>query len=196
MITSYLLEQPTNRYSVVPAWATLGEWLTVMVSKPLHTPLIDFGPQPRLMRVGVTSLNWYLMDLLGLRARWHDDGWQLRVDPWLLINPLRYRLLGHQPRRPYAEDVRDYLAGLAPQLLNETLDQHAYFAMAPTVYRDEIDDRTVQLQAAYAPWNRVAVLDHETEQVIGMVWSAGPNMGDPPPILKPPYSIGSVTYSS
>lgn len=167
-----------------------------MVSKPLHTPLVDFGPQPRLMRVGVTSLNWYLMDLLGLRARWHDDGWQLRVDPWLLINPLRYRLLGHQPRRPYAEDVRDYLAGLAPQLLNETLDQHAYFAMAPTVYRDEVDDRMAQLQAARAPWNRVAVLDHETEQVIGMVWSAGPNMGDPPPILKPPYSIGSVTYSS
>lgn len=192
-ITSRLLAKPHNRHVVVPAWATLSDWLDIMAIKPLATPLIDFGQNAPLIRVGVTSLNWFLMDMLGLRGVWYDDGWQRRDEVWLLINPLRYRILGHQPKRPYAFDVRDYIAKLAPQLLNETLFQHAYFAEAPTVNRQDVDDSEAEKMAAQAPWNRVAVLDND-HHIVGMVWAPGQIAGGLPPIIKPPYSKGGVTY--
>jgi hypothetical protein len=194
-ISSYLLGNPANRHVVVPAWATLQDWLEVLACDPRATPLIDFGADAPLMRVGVTALNWFLMDLLGLRAGWLTEGWHSRQEIWLLINPLRYRILGHQPRRPYALDVRDYLVRLSSWLLHEPLSQHAYFAYAPTVYRDEVDDEEAEALAARAPWSRIAVLD-ETDSIIGMVWSPGPYMGILPPILKPVRSTGSVTYST
>lgn len=195
MISSYLLSQPANRFTVTPSWATIDDWLAVIAGDPVATPLVDFGKKPPLMRIGVTALNWYLMDLMGLRARWYDDGWLLRDELWLLINPLRYRLLGHQPRRPYAHDVRDYLHKIAPQLLREPLHQHPYFAVAPAVYRHKLDDNAARRKARQAPWNRVAVLG-ERGYVMGMVWEPGSTTGGLPPILKHPGAVGSVTYSN
>ena len=191
-ITSRLLAKAHNQHVVVPAWATLNDWLDIMAVKPLATPLIDFGKNPPLIRVGVTSLNWFLMDMLGLRGSWYEDGWQRREEVWLLINPLRYRILGHQPKRPYALDVRDYITTLAPHILDETLSQHAYFAEAPAIDRHEVDDSEAEKIAAQAPWNRLAVFDGN--HIIGMVWAPGQTTGGLPPIIKPPYSRGGVTY--
>ena len=192
-ITSRLLAKPHNRHVVIPAWATLSDWLDIMAVKPLATPLIDFGKNPPLIRVGVTTLNWFLMDMLGLRASWYEDGWQRREEVWLLINPLRYRILGHQPKRPYAMDVRDYIANLAPHLLNETLAQHAYFAEAPTINHYDLDDREAETLASKAPWNRLAVLNNDNH-IMGMIWAPSDAAGGLPPIFKPPFSKGSVTY--
>ncbi len=194
-ISRRLLSKGHNRCVVMPSWVTLDDWLLVMAASPLATPLIDFGNDPPLMRVGVTALNWYLMDLLGLRGKWYDDGWALRDEVWLLINPLRYRLLGHQPRRPYAMDVRDYLMKQSPHILGETIAQHAYFAVAPTVYRHEVSDRAAEALAAHAPWCRLAVLN-AADRIIGMVWAPGPLASGLPPILKPPPVTGSATDES
>jgi hypothetical protein len=195
MISDRLLTKASNRCVVTPAWATLGDWLDILAANPVATPLIDFGDNAPLMRVGGTALNWYLMDLLGLRGEWYASGWQARDEVWLLINPLRYRILGHQPRRPYAYDVRDYLERLAPQLLREPLYQHAYLATIPVVDRHETDDREAEALASQAPWGRIAVRDPQTDQIIGMVWSPGPTANILPPILKHPRSAGSVTYT-
>ncbi len=192
-ISNHLLQEHYNLCVIVPAWATIGDWLDIVAATSKATSLIDFGTNPPLMRAGVTSLNWYLMDLLGLRAQWYDDGWLQRDEVWLLINPLRYKLLGHSARRPFAHDVRDYLMKLAPYLLRETLDQHAYFAMAPTIYRHEYDDGEAERLAAQAPWGHLAVLD-DADEIVGMVWAPGPMTGTLPPILKHPHSVGSVTY--
>jgi hypothetical protein len=194
-ISQRLLELPINRFTVIPGWATLNDWFEMLTCDPRAMPLVDFGRNAPLMRVGVTSLNWYLMDMLGLRAQWLNGGWNLRSEVWLLINPLRYRILGHQPRRPYALDVRDYLHQIAPHVLRESLSEHAYFACAPTVFRDEMDDFQVEALAARAPWGRVAILD-KNDTVTGMVCAFGPNTGGLPPILKPICSCGGVTYST
>lgn len=180
-ISTHLLQQGHNRCVVAPAWITLNEWLDVLASNPIATPLVDFGREARY-RVGVSTLNWFLMDMLGLRTQWLDDGWQKRDDPWLLINPLRYRLLGHQPKRPFPYDVRDYLREHHPGLLNRTLKQLPYFALAPTVRRDQVDDVEAQRRAAAAPWSRLAVLD-EQDYIIGMVWHMGATGGSLPPIM-------------
>lgn len=192
-ITNRLLEQPLNRFTVIPGWATLNDWLELLTCDPRATSLVDFGREARLMRVGVTALNWFLMDMLGLRMQWLDGGWQRREEVWLLINPLRYRILRHQPRRPFALEVRDYLGRIAPHVLHESLSEHAYFACAPTVFRDEVDDVQAETMAVRAPWGRIAVLDKH-DAVIGMVCGIGPTTTTLPPILKPVRSCGSVTY--
>lgn len=182
-ITNYLLNKACNRHHVTPAWATLGDWLEVMAHNTLATPLIDFGHSAKY-RVGVTSLNWYLMDLLGLRARWLKEGWHSREELWLLINPLRYRLLGHQPKRPFAYDVRDYLEENYASYLHKTLAQMPYFALAPTILQNEMDDQAAETYASSsAPWCRVAVVD-DKDDIIGMVWSMGPTAGQLPPIMN------------
>ncbi len=182
-ISNHLLNKACNRHHVTPAWATLGDWLEVLAHNTLATPLIDFGYGAKY-RVGVTSLNWYLMDLLGLRAQWLKDGWDSREDLWLLINPLRYRLLGYQPKRPYAYDVRDYLETNQPGLMNKTLAQLPHFAVAPTISQSEMDDQSAERYAASsAPWCRVAVVDDKND-IIGMVWGAGPIAGQLPPIMN------------
>ncbi|MCQ3931922.1 MAG: hypothetical protein DPW16_15835 [Chloroflexi bacterium] len=194
-ITNRLLERPLNRIAAIPGWATLNDWFELLTCDPRATPLVDFGREAPLMRVGVTALNWFLMDMLGLRAQWYDGGWERREEVWLLINPLRYRILGHQPRRPYALDVRDYLRKIAPHVLNESLSEHAYFACAPTIFRDEVDDGQAEILAGRAPWGRIAVLD-KTDAVVGMVCGIGPTTMSLPPILKPTCSCGGVTYST
>ena len=182
-ISNHLLTKACNRHHVTPAWATLGDWLEVLAHNTLATPLIDFGHSAKY-RVGVTSLNWYVMDLLGLRAEWLEYGWNSREDKWLLINPLRYRLLGYQPKRPFAYDVRDYLLEHYATYLGKTLAQLPYFALAPTIHRDELDDQAAERYAASsAPWCRVAVVDDKND-IIGMVWGTGPMAGNIPPIMN------------
>lgn len=181
-ITSHLLSKSCNKCVVIPAWATFNDWLDIAACEPRATPLIDFG-EKAVFRVGATALNWFLMDLFGLRWKWLCDGWMERSEIWLLINPLRYRLLGHPPKRPYALDVRDYIAKTSPHLLYETLAQHAYFALLPLLHKDDHSDAEAEARAAVAPWSRVAVLNKD-ETIIGMVWSPGVIEGKPPPILK------------
>ena len=190
-ISSRLLERANNRCVIAPSWATLNDWLEILATEPIATPLVDFGKGGKY-RVGVSSLNWYLMDLLGLRTKWLTEGWQSRSELWLLINPLRYRLLGHQPKRPYPLDVQDYLCEHYPALLNYTLKQHPYFAYAPTLYRDEVDDLKAEREAANAPWGRVAVLD-EKDDIIGMVWSIGERGGNLPPLMGRPIDTETLT---
>lgn len=180
-ISGRLLQRASNRCVVAPAWATLNDWFEILAAQPIATPLVDFGKSEKY-RVGVSTLNWYLMDLLGLRTKWLTEGWQSRSELWLLINPLRYRLLGHQPKRPYPFDVRDYLRENHPELLNHTLKQHRYFAYAPTVHRHEMDDSEAERHAAAAPWGRIAVLD-EQNHIAGMVWSIGERGGGLPPLM-------------
>jgi hypothetical protein len=192
-ISSRLLSKAHNRCVVMPAWAPINDWLTALAENPLATPLIDFGANTPIMRVGVTGLNWFLMDLLGLRGKWYVEGWHSRDEIWLLINPMRYRLLGHQPRRPYAEDVRDYLKRCCPEILHYSLGEHRYFAVAPTINRYEFSDADAEAVAAAAPWSRAAVVDF-AYHIIGMVWAPGPLAGGLPPILKPyPSSRGSAS---
>ena len=180
-ISKQMLERGSNRCVVAPCWATLSDWLEILACKPLATPLVDFGREAPY-RVGVTTLNWYLLDLFGLRAEWLDGGWNKRSELWLLINPLRYRLLGHQPKRPYPLDVQEYLRREYPEVLNHTLEQHPYFALAPTVYRFDSDDVEVQRLASQAPWNRVAILN-EQDDIIGMIWNMGRSEGALPPLM-------------
>lgn len=186
-ISTRLLSKAHNRCLIMPAWTPINDWLNVLAANPLATPLIDFGEQNPVMRIGVTGLNWFLMDMLGLRGKWYSEGWQLRDELWLLINPMRYRLLGHQPRQPYPEDVRAYLAKTSPHTLHQTLAEHAYFAIAPVVNRFTLDDAEAEAMASIAPWNRIAIVDL-SKQIIGMVWSPGAITGNPPPIFKPYYS--------
>lgn len=188
-ISQRFLNRACNRHVSVAAWHTLGDWLAIMASNRLTTPLIDFGKgKPR--RVGVTELNWYLMDLLGLRYDWFAYGQHSRDEVWLLINPMRYRLLGHQPRRPYACDVHDFLRVHAKHLLQETLQQHAYFALAPTVYAHTMRSHDAYDAALQAPWGRIGVLNKHDE-IVGMVWAPAPAAHGLPPILKPLSSVGS-----
>lgn len=186
-ISTHLLERASNRCVVAPCWATIGDWLEILAVKSLATPLVDFGKGEKF-RVGVTALNWYLMDLLNLRTVWLVEGWQKRDELWLLINPMRYRLLGYQPKRPYAHDVRDYLMEHRPEIMNHSIQQHAYFALAPTLRQKESDDLEAERFAAQTPWGRAAVLDSD-DHLIGMVWAPSPTMGNIPPLM------GSVDYS-
>lgn len=182
-ISNYLLNKACNRHHVTPAWATLGDWLEVMAHKTLATPLIDFG-QGAKYRVGVTSLNWYLMDLLGLRGGWLAHGWNSRDAIWLLINPLRYRILSEQPKRPYAYDVRDYLHTKHPAYLSKMLAELSHFVVAPTINQSAMNDDDAEYYAASStPWYRAAVVD-DTKEIIGMVWSVGPTAGNLPPITN------------
>lgn len=181
-ITSRLLSRAPNRAVVTPAWATINDWLESLAARPLATPLVDFGGDTRY-RVGVNTLNWYLMDLLGLRAAWLCEGWNARDELWLLINPLRYRLLGEQPKRPYAYDVRDYLRAHQPAILNHPIEEHSFFALAPVVRQDEMDDLQAEELAVTAPWGRIAVVDNQN-YVVGMVWSMGRHTGRLPPIFN------------
>lgn len=190
-VSTRLLSRAHNRCLAMPSWTPIRDWLDALAENPLATPLVDFGTTHPPMRVGVTGLNWFLMDLLGLRGKWYTEGWHSRDEIWLLINPMRYRLLGHQPRRPYAEDVREYLMKVAPQALLQTLAAHPYFALAPTINRHESDDAEAEVMAAAAPWNRVAVLDM-SNYVVGMVWSPGALAGGLPPILKPTRKLGKA----
>jgi hypothetical protein len=167
---------------VTPAWATLDDWLEILAADPLATPLVDFGPGVKY-RVGVSTLNWYLMDLLGLRVNWYTEGWLSRDEVWLLINPLRYRLLGHQPKRPYPLDVKDYLKQHRPQVLYCTLAEHPYFAIAPVYAQHEHDDLEIERLAAQAPWGRVAIANQE-DLIVGMVWQMMANAGNLPPITN------------
>lgn len=181
-ISARLLNRAPNRCVVTPAWVPIGDWLEVMACKPLATPLIDFGEENRF-RVGVNTLNWYLMDLLHLRVAWLAEGWQSRSELWLLINPLRYRLLGHQPLRPYALDVRDYLRKVQPEVLHHSIVQHPHFALAPVVDQLSMDDTEAERIAARSPWGRIAV-QNQQEQIIGMVWGMGPHTGSLPPVFN------------
>lgn len=182
-ISSRLLNRASNSCVITPAWATVNDWLESLASKPAATPLVDFGLGSKY-RVGVTALNWYLMDLLGLRTKWLTFGWQSRDEVWLLINPLRYRLLGHQPQRPYPLDVRDFLRDCAPEVLHHPIAQHALFALAPTIEKHTIDDNEAERLAAQAPWARLAVL--EDDLIVGMVWAATNRMGTLPPVMAFP----------
>lgn len=184
-ISKRLLQRGANRFVATSSWVTIADWLYILACHPVSTPLVDFGQEAKEMRVGATALNWFLMDLLGLRADWYRYGWLERDPLWLLINPLRYLLLGHQPRRPYAEDVRDYLAEHRAYILNNTLGQHPYFACVPLLYQHETDNQQAIEQAASAPWSRVAVLNR-ADEIIGMVWAPGPFAHILPPILRPP----------
>jgi hypothetical protein len=195
-ISAHLLSRSRNRYLLLPCWATIDDWLMAAACEPLSAPLVDFEDDPEaLMRAGTTNLNWFLMDLLGLRQRWLDGGWRLRDEIWLLINPMRYRILRHPPRRPFPLDVRDYLARVAPRLLHETLSQHPYFALAPTLFRAAFSDYEAERRAKQAPWHRIAVIN-DVEQIMGMVWSPGEGAGTLPPIMKPPQLLGNVTTFS
>lgn len=183
-ITTRLLNKARNRQVTAPAWITMEDWLQVLAKNPVALPLVDFGERHQFMRVGVTALNWFLLDLFGLRQQWYNDGWLRRDELWLLINPMRYRILGHQPHRPYALDVRDFLAANHARLLQETLMQHPFFACAPTVHRHALSDDDAERMAAHAPWGRVAVLD-EQNQIIGMVTGPTPILAELPPVLTP-----------
>lgn len=189
-ISTRLLNKARNRYVAMPAWATLDDWLRVLANNPIALPLVDFGDQHLYMRVGVTALNWFLLDLLGLRQQWYIDGWRRRDELWLLINPMRYRLLGHQPHRPYALDVRDFLATNYPLLLQETLQQHPFFAYAPTVKRQALTEDAVERVAAKAPWGRIAVLD-EHDRIVGMVTGPTLILSELPPIFCPRHRHGT-----
>ncbi len=183
-ISTRLLNKARNRCVALPAWITLDDWLKTLANHPIALPLVDFGVWHPWMRVGVTALNWFLLDLFGLRAQWYHDGWLKRDELWLLINPLRYRLLGHQPRRPYALDIRDFLAAHCHHLLHDTLLQHPFFACAPTVHRHHFTDISAEQMAARAPWGRIAVLDDEG-RIVGMVTGPTPVIAELPPILCP-----------
>lgn len=189
-ITTRLLNKARNRHVTSPAWITLEDWLQVLAKNPIALPLVDFEERHQFMRVGVTALNWFLLDLFGLRRQWYDEGWLRRDELWLLINPMRYRILGHQPHRPYALDVRDFLAAHHACLLKETLMQQPFFACAPTVQRHALSDDAAEQVASNAPWGRVAVLD-EQNQIVGMVTGPAPILAELPPILTPLNTYGT-----
>lgn len=185
-VSSHLLEKSCNLCVVIPSWVTFGDWIEITAQHPHALPLFDFA-QEGLWRVRSTRLNWFLMDFFGLREYWVSGHWHSSQEIWLLIHPMRYRLLGHQPKQPYAYDVMQHLKKTTPWLLSHTLAEHAYFAPIPTIDRHAYNDLQAELRAADAPWQRVTVLDAQNH-IVGMVYSGGKHTGKLPPILNLPFS--------
>lgn len=194
-ITHRLMNKARNRHVVTPAWFTLEDWFYILAKNPMALPLIDFGEKHAGMRVGVTALNWYILDLFGKRIQWYLDGWLRRDEFWMLVNPMRYRILGYQPRRPYALDVRDFIATHHPTLLYNTLQQQPFFACAPTIQQRAMNDSDAEASASTAPWGRLAVLN-EQNHIIGMITGAAAIIAELPPVFRPidatPASGGRV----
>ena len=193
-ISKLLLQNRQNHHVVIPSWFLIHDWLNVMACHPTATPLIDFDKDDQFMRVRATALNWWLMDVLGLREQWYAHGWQARTPLWLLINPMRYILLRHQPRRPYAYDVMDYLREHRPHLLQQSLVQHPYFVVVPAVYQHKLNNYQAIDRAEKAPWRCVTVLNRQ-DDIIGMLWAEAAHPRIVPPIMNRPTPLVNRTNS-